>query len=281
MFIGIGVFSCFSTTSEAVTAKTSAWILIDDFEREQLNNKLNEKQDDFWHKKDTRNETVPFIATPQVTQLRKETTFNNTMLLKKPASEGVVGNRKALTFRQLPQPVAVGEIYTFFVRIKIESFPNNHVFGLSNLDAQGITQHDYNALEPSIRITDKHESNGFKNDGTIMVKTDKGYSNIQHYANNRSAKPASEDTWYEIWFVVNNAVQAHQGQSYDVYIKGGEFLHQTLVYKNASFRMKRELPLIYFMMNCNTGPANTPYGNGGLYYDDLYMAKGTLLTSPL
>ncbi|WP_303454014.1 hypothetical protein [Colwellia sp. 1_MG-2023] len=282
MIIAISIFVVISFVSKAVSPQNSdksAWILIDNFEREQLNNRLNEKKHEHWYKKDTRNDTSPFIENPQVTELQKE--ISNTVLLKKPAAEGVLGNRKALTFRPLPNAVSVGEISTFYLRIKVEYFPNNHVFGLSNLDAQGIAQHDYNALESSIRITDKYESNGFKNDGTIMVKTDNGYSNIQNYENKRSAKPAQENTWYEIWFVVNNALKKQGGQHYDVYLKGGEFTQQTLVYKNAAFRMKREMPLIYFMMNCNTGPAKQPYGNGGLYYDDLYMAKGTLLTSPL
>ena len=72
-----------------------------------------------------------------------------------------------------------------------------------------------------------------------------------------------------------------QGQQYNVYVQGGEFKTQTLVYKNAKFRMKRELPLIYFLANCNTGPLKKPYGNGGLKYDDLYMSRGINLSSPL
>ncbi len=72
-----------------------------------------------------------------------------------------------------------------------------------------------------------------------------------------------------------------QGQQYNVYVQGGEFKNQTLVYKNATFRMKRERPLSYFLANCNTGPHKNPYGNGGLRYDDIYMIKGVNLTNPL
>jgi hypothetical protein len=259
--------------NNTVTTSPSTWLLIDDFEASVL--------DRTWQKRDTRNDTSPYIPNPQITKIVKDDLSNNNFLIKKPAAEGIVGNRKALTFRELPQSVAVGEVFTFFTRINIEYFPNNHVFGLSNLDAEGIKNHDYNALEPSIRITDKFESSGFKNDGTIMVKIDKGYSNIQNYEKNQSAKPAKTDVWYDIWYVVNNATLAKGGQIYDVYIRGGEFPKQTLVYKKASFRMKRELPLIYFMMNTNTGPVEKPYGNGGLRYDDIYMAKGIKLSSPM
>lgn len=275
--IGMALLSALPFQSTAknntVTTSPSTWLLIDDFEASVL--------DRTWQKRDTRNDTSPYIPNPQITKIVKDDLSNNNFLIKKPAAEGILGNRKALTFKQLPQAVAVGEVFTFFTRINIEYFPNNHVFGLSNLDAEGIKNHDYNALEPSIRITDKFESSGFKNDGTIMVKIDKGYSNIQNYEKNQSAKPAQTDVWYDIWYVVNNATLAKGGQIYDVYIRGGEFSKQTLVYKKASFRMKRELPLIYFMMNTNTGPVEKPYGNGGLRYDDIYMAKGIKLSSPM
>lgn len=251
----------------------TTWLLIDNFE--------NPASINTWEKKDTRNDTSPHIANPQVSILKTHSETENTFLLKKPAAENVVGNRKALTFKPLPQVVNVGETYTFFTRINIEYFPNNHIFGLSNLDAAGITKNDYNALEPSIRITDKRESNGFKNSGAIMVKTNEGYRYIQNYAEKRPAKPAQTDVWYDIWYVVNNSTVKNNGQTFDVYVRGGEFAVQTLVYKEADFRMKRELPLIYFMMNSNTGSVKKPYGNGGVRYDDLYMVKGTLLTSPI
>lgn len=261
-------------TALNASQQASSWMLIDNFESSSSINS--------WEKRDTRNDTSPHVPNPQVTELITDETDGNTYLIKKPAADGVVGNRKALTFKALPKAVAVGETYTFFTRINIESFPNNHVFGLSNLDGEGIAKNDYNALEPSIRITDKAESNGYKNDGTLMVKADKGksYSNIQNYAEKRSAKPAQTDVWYDLWYVVNNDTLANGGQNFDLYVRGGEFEIQTLVYKNSLFRMKRELPLIYFMMNCNTGPMKRPYGNGGLRYDDIYMAKGTLLSLP-
>lgn len=80
---------------------------------------------------------------------------------------------------------------------------------------------------------------------------------------------------------MNNDNIQNDGQSYDVYIQGGEFSEQTLVYKQADFRMKRAKPLIYFLANCNTGPKKKPYGNGGLAYDDIYMSKGINLTNPI
>jgi len=256
--------------ASAANAETSSWLLVDDFERSNLG---------AWEKRDTKNNTSPYVENPQVTEIRKEESGNR-YLIKKPAVDGVVGNRKALSFVKLPAPVPVGDTYTFFTRVNVEYFPNNHVFGLSNLDPSGIAEHDYNAFEPSLRITDKRESSGLKNDGTLMVKLGKGYAKIENKALKQSAKPLTPGLWYDVWYVVNNAKLDQGGQTYDVYVRGGEFEEQALVYQGADFRMKRELPLIYFLSNCNTGPSDHPYGNGGVLYDDIYMSKGVRLTTP-
>jgi hypothetical protein len=256
----------------------SRWLLIDNFEQKTLKN---------WQNADTQNNTKPYIAKPQITEIRLETNTvnNNHYLIKKPAEDGIVGNRKALSIKTLPTPVAVGEIYTFYTRILVESFPNNHAFGISNLTPEEIKLAGYNAFEPTLRVTDKFESNGFKNDGTLMIKIDSDnkyqqYSKIQNIIEERPAKPLKINVWYQIWYVVNNNQIDKGGQSYDLYLQGGEFKDQTLVYKNAAFRMKREQALITFFANCNTGPHKQPYGNGGLAYDDIYMSKGFNLTNP-
>ncbi len=271
LFTIVGILSLSACSSNQ---HSTDWLLIDDFEQ---NNLLG------WVKADTQNNTKPFIANPQITEIRSEE--NNRYLIKKPAADGIVGNRKALSFKALPQAVDVGETFTFYTRINVERFPNNHAFGISNLGPERIKKQAYNAFEPTLRVTDKFESNGFKNDGTLMVKIDsddkyRQYDNIQSYVDGRSAKPLQVGIWYQLWYVVNNAKVAQGGQTYDVYVQGGEFVKQTLVYKNANFRMKREQPLIYFFANSNTGPQKKPYGNGGLAYDDIYMSKGINLSKP-
>lgn len=249
----------------------ASWYAIDTFESGDLV---------AWTMRDTKNETAPHVPKPQVTLIDKEPSGNR-YLLKKPAAENVVGNRKALTYRMLPIPVKVGEIYTFYTRVNVESFPNNHVFGLSNLMPDEIDLHDYNAFEPSVRITDKVESDGSRNDGTLMVRKGDQYEKIHNYQEQRGALPLRENTWYELWYMVDNRLALLGGQRYDLYVRGGEFETQQLVYQGADFRMKRELPLIYFLSNCNTGPIESPYGNGGVRYDDLYMAEGVRLTTPV
>lgn len=257
-------------------AHNKSWILIDNFE--QKNNLAG------WTKADTKNDTAPNIPNPQVTEQRSEKLHSkdNTYLIKKPAAENIIGNRKALTYKKLPVQVAVGETYTFYTRINVESFPNNHAFGISNMHPKDIELNDYNAFEPTLRVTDKTESNGLINTGALMVKVKKGYANIVNPVTQQDAKPLIAGVWYQIWYVVNNALLSDNGQTYDVYIQGSdEFPTQTKVYTNATFRMARELPLIYFLMNANTGPKSHPYGNGGLKYDDLYMSKNVNLTKPM
>jgi len=81
--------------------------------------------------------------------------------------------------------------------------------------------------------------------------------------------------------VINNAPVDAGGQTYDLYVRGGEFAEQRLVFTDAVFRMKREAPLKFFTTISNTGPHKAPYGNGGVMYDDIYLARGTLLSSPV
>ena len=253
---------------------SSLWIKIDDFESDDS---LQQ-----WQLRDTDNRTNPRIENPQITEIVYDDAANNHFLSKQPAAEGVLGNRKALSYLKLPKTVPVGQTFTFYARINVEYFPNNHVFGLSNLEPSDIDIHNYDALEPSLRVTDKRESNGTKNDGTLMVRRGNEYRKIVNRHQGRPANPLETGVWYEVWFVVNNEPAAHGGQTYDVYLRGGdEFPDQQQVFSNADFRMARELPLTYFLTNCNTGPAEAPYGNRALRYDDLFMAQGTVLTSPI
>lgn len=258
-------------TAGSLSANTMhAWLAIDTFESNSLAG---------WTKRDTKNETIPNVINPQVTIIEREPSGNHYML-KKPAAENVLGNRKALTYRMLPRSVEVGETFTFYTRINVEYFPNNHVFGLSNLLPEQIDLHDYNAFEPSIRITDKVESDGSRNNGTLMVRQSMSYAKISNHQAQRDALPLKPGTWYELWYTVNNNLHSDGGQRYDLYMRGGEFKTQQLVFQGADFRIKRERPLIYFLTNSNTGPAEKPYGNGGVRYDDLYMIAGIHLTTP-
>ena len=252
----------------------SPWLLVDNFESGDAL--------DGWTNIDVQNDTNPHVPNPQVSEIRREPATGNRYMLRKPAADGVVGNRKAIGFMPLPVPVTVGATFTFYTRINVEYFPNNHSFGLANIPAADIPDQHYDSFEPMIRITDKQESNGYKNDGTLMVLSgDKAYSKIINPATGEPAKPLEPGKWYEIWYVVNNARPEAGGQRYDVYVRGGEFGSQQRVFEGAEFRMGRTLPLTYFMAISNTGPHNAPYGNGGVRYDDIYMAAGRTLVSPL
>ena len=265
--------SSIALTLGACTAG-SEWTAVDNFQATTLSNA--------WTNIDTQNETDPFVPNAQVTKLVSEAASGNQYFLKKPAAEGVVGNRKAISFFPLPAEIGVGKTATLYTRVWVEYFPNNHSFGLSNLSAAEIPDAGYDAFEPMIRITDKAESDGTKNDGTLMALSGyKTYDKIQNPATGKAADPMEAGTWYEVWAIINNSDAEAGGQSYDLYLRGGEFKAQTKVFSGGSFRMKRAAPLTHFMAICNTGSKKTPYGNGGVGYDDIYIAAGTDLTTPI
>ncbi|MBT8082795.1 MAG: hypothetical protein KJO56_10260, partial [Gammaproteobacteria bacterium] len=237
---------------------------------------------DGWTNIDAQNDTDPHVPSPQIFEIHVDPDTGNHYMIRKPAADDVVGNRKAIGFLPLPVPVDVGETYTFYTRVSVEYFPNNQSFGLANVAAADIPGEHYNSFEPMIRITDKYESDGYKNDGTLMVLGgDKSYSKIVDPATGEPADPMEPGVWYQLWYVVNNSPRAAGGQRYDLYVLGGEFEAQQLVYEGAKFRMQREKPLAFFMTISNTGPVDAPYGNGGVRYDDIYMTAGRNLSSPL
>ena len=276
------------SVGNALEKEQDQWILVDNFEH------ATKKLSSSWFIKDVQNDTKPFVKSPQIAEIRS-TDEGNHYYLKKPAADGIVGNRKALSYIALPEAVAVGDIYTFYTRIKVEAFPNNHSFGLSNMSPQEIDTLSYNAFEPMLRVTDKMESNGDRNSGALgaIASSANGkasYKDIVNPATDKSASPLEPGMWYEVWFLVNNSISQAttgdkqgiegQGQSYEIYVKGGEFSQQTKVFEGAQFRMKREKALTHFITIANTGPHKSPYGNGGLAYDDIYMIKGIVLSQP-
>ena len=116
-----------------------------------------------------------------------------------------------------PEAYALGQTLYFFLASALTREYNAlflglglpFAFGISNLAAEEIKKQAYNAFEPTLRVTDKAESNGYKNDGVLMVKIDsedkyRQYANVQNYQAKRSAKPLQIGSWYQVWFVVNN-----------------------------------------------------------------------------
>ena len=274
ILLGVALASCSVSQNGQEASTDTSWVLIDDFE--------GQTDLEGWVLLDAQNDTDPFVPDPQITEIQQSDAGANAYMIRKPADEGVVGNRKALAWKKLPAPVGVGETATFFTRINVEYFPNNHSFGLSNQPSEEIGELSYDAFEPMIRITDKSESDGTKNDGTLMVLVGhKKYSKIFNPKTGDVAKPLEPGLWYDVWYVVDNSLKENGGQTYKLYVRGGEFSEQTLVFEDATFRIGREEPLSHFISICNTGPARDPYGNGGVRYDDLYMSVGEELSSPL
>ena len=271
----LGFAACTNISTTDIDRAQSPWMLVDNFEAGPVL--------EGWTNIDAQNDTDPHVPNPQISEIRSEPKTGNHYMLRKPAANGVVGNRKAIGFKQLPATVRVGETYTFYTRVNVEYFPNNQSFGIGNVPLASIPDHHYDSFEPMIRITDKQESDGFRNDGALMVQSGKkkAYSKIFNPVTGEPAEPMEAGKWYELWYVVNNSRREAGGQRYDLYVRGGEFATRRLVFEDADFRMRRTLPLTFFMTICNSGPHAAPYGNGGVRYDDIYMAPGRNLSSPL
>ena len=140
---------CGPVTLAGADSEDGRWILVDDFESDVAL--------ESWTNVDAQNDTDPHVPNPQIAEVRNDQDTGNRYMIRKPAADGVVGNRKAIGFVPLPTPVEVGETYTFFTRVNVEYFPNNQSFGLVNVAATDIPGKHYDSFEPMLRITDKFE----------------------------------------------------------------------------------------------------------------------------
>ena len=245
-----------------------AWILLDDFQSDV----------DDWAFVDLDNQTSPPIPNPQVVELVDEID-GNTYLSRKAAPDGVGGNRRAMAYVPLPFNIPVSGVATLYMQFNAESFPANHVFGVTNRDGPTIESEQYNAFEAILRASDVQTS-----DGTLEVYDASGYEKISNPATNTIANPMATNTWYETWMVINNGGKASGGQTYDVYVRGGpQFPEQTLVYENAGFRNDRENTLTHFLAISNAGADSTTnfYGTGALLWDNLFVFPGEELSAPV
>ena len=69
------------------------WLLVDNFEAAQALHG--------WTNIDVQNDTDPFVPNPQISEIRVEAETGNQFMLRKPAADGVVGNRKAIGFKPI------------------------------------------------------------------------------------------------------------------------------------------------------------------------------------
>ncbi len=84
------------------------------------------------------------------------------------------------------------------------------------------------------------------------------------------------DVWYEMWFVLN--VPAN---TYDVWIKGGDWAVATQVAAGADFRSNSTDPQNVFYVRMTTGNATSPKAIDSVIFDDVYVdTAGENITTP-
>jgi hypothetical protein len=85
-----------------------------------------------------------------------------------------------------------------------------------------------------------------------------------------------DDTWYETWFVLDSTTQ-----TYDAYIKGGDWAEQTQIVTGAAFRKQGTDPQNRFYMRMSTGDIANPKSVDKVLIDDLTVdTTGENLTTP-
>ncbi len=84
-------------------------------------------------------------------------------------------------------------------------------------------------------------------------------------------------TWYQIWMHVDNALD-----EFSLYVKGGKWEEQTLVYEGAIFRNEISIsPMINFLIIQAAGNQTNPTSGQYVYWDNLYVdPTGLNLTVP-
>lgn len=85
-----------------------------------------------------------------------------------------------------------------------------------------------------------------------------------------------DGVWYETWFVLNSTTQ-----TYDVYIKGGDWAEQTQIVSGAAFRNQGTDPQNRFYVRMSTGDILNPKSVDKIWLDDLTVdTSGQNLTTP-
>ena len=86
----------------------------------------------------------------------------------------------------------------------------------------------------------------------------------------------TDGVWYETWFVLNSTTQ-----TYDVFIKGGDWANQTQIVSGAAFRKQGTDPQNRFYVRMSTGDITNPKSVDKIWLDDLTVdTSGQNLTTP-
>jgi glucose/arabinose dehydrogenase len=166
---------------------------------------------------------------------------------------------------RLPFRVEVSDVVTLFLRMRVEDFATNQVWGLANVPEAEILGLAYDAFAASGRWTDE---NGL---AQLLVRDHDLYQAA-------TTGPLAEGVWLDSWLVVNNGGQASGGQTFALYSRpSGSGLEPALVYADAGFRLARETPMDVFQLIANNGASGKA---GAILYDDLYLADGVRLETP-
>ena len=174
-----------------------------------------------------------------------------------------------IALRELETPILSDYTGTFTVyyEFAVESLSQDTVFGLSALDSSGLVPGlvVYGSYATALRISTL-------NAGLLQIRDEE----VGEYVT-VSNDAVQSNTWYKVWMVHHNDSDFQgnpDAQTYDVYIEGGEWTEQSLVYEGAWYR-NTEANIRSFQVTQATGAsASTLYGNSALFLRNLQIDYG-------
>lgn len=267
--LGILAAACIAALGLATAGTQASWVLIDDFEHTAFENDQELHGVNDW--------STVLNNSVQSTGNIRTNEFDDNMVMRLIAnSNSSTGRRGA--FKSLIAPsvasdmsIADDSVSTVFFRFYVEGGEEEytHAFGLTDNAAPSA----FNHFRLNLRIENGQLQHQYRTDGA-------GSSlNTVTLGNNLIA----DDTWYNIWLVVNNA-EGHENDSFSVYLTTGinDATQDDLVAANLLFRegtssgeqgIDGSLNTFFiFADQAKTRPVR---------YDDIYISSGQALFNPI
>lgn len=200
--------------------------------------------------------------------------------------ESLVANSRSVTAVDLPEEIPAGSVATFYMRIAVERLEISTHFGLTqnteptNDSAPGVT-HNYGDLgtTTAIQLASGNEY--------IMV-----YDGWWKASTEDDSKQFETETWYELWYLIQNNTLADGGGLFDLYVRGGPYEEITHIVNPYLAQVAVDAGITGWQFRNNIGEALkrflvvTPVGNpaadysgtGAIYFDDMWMNVGEMTT---
>ena len=197
-------------------------------------------------------------------------TGSGTVGLFRAAPLNMTTNWAAVALRPIDPPVLpeYNGVFTVYFEFAIEDFRQDTVFGTHAGDPTtllpGTGYVKYGNFSTALRVTTAQ--------GGLLEVRDEEVADYVVISNEALAT----DTWYKVWLVHknDNDFSNPEALTFDLYIEGGEWAAQTLVYSGAWYRSTEGAVRNFSVIQTTGDPSATVFGNSGLLLRKLYVDYG-------